>query len=80
MVQPTRLPDDLFADEEWRALDYSGRVAFLIVKLHAALIFADTLQAELRDLRERNAQLITDSEATRARLLAAVTELATMKN
>lgn len=71
-MQPTRLPDDLFADEEWRALDYSGRVAFLIVKFHAALIFADTLQAELRDVRERNAQLSADLEQTgevNARLL-----------
>lgn len=80
-MQPTKLPDELFADVEWLGADYSARVSLLLMRLHQAqneareawesvskaALERDALAAELRNVREVNAQLVLDVEATGGR-------------
>lgn len=75
-MQPTKLPDELFIDDEWLGADYSGRVALLLSRYHhaanesrtawekvsLALAERDTVRADAKDLRERNAALVSEIE------------------
>lgn len=75
-MQPTKLPDELFADVEWLGADYGARVALLVMRLHQAqneareawevvsktALERDALAAELRNVREVNAGLVLEIE------------------
>jgi uncharacterized small protein (DUF1192 family) len=77
-MQPTKLPDDLFPadDRQWQDADYPARVSLLVLRYMAvarvyeardgglarALGERDLLLAELKDLRERNAALVSEIE------------------
>lgn len=77
-MQPTKLPDDLFADDDWQRADYPRRVALLVERylrgeaqlthtnehLGRVLVEAGELRHELRGAREANAALVLEIEAT----------------
>jgi hypothetical protein len=72
-MQPTKLPDELFPDDEWQRADYPRRVALLVDRCHGMRLARDgaraqceTLKDELRAVREVNAQLALDLEQTGA--------------
>jgi hypothetical protein len=73
MSQPTKLPDDLFAasDAQWQQADYHERVRLLVERYKSCAAVCEVQKAEIhgvwfevRDLRERNAQLVIDFEQT----------------
>lgn len=35
-MQPTKLPDEFFPDDEWQHTDYAGRVNLLLSRFHGA--------------------------------------------
>lgn len=80
-MQPTKLPDEFFPDDEWQRADYAGRVNLLLSRFHGAREESreawesvslaaqerDLLLAELRGVREVNAGLVLEIEdASRA--------------
>lgn len=86
MTNPPKLPDDLFPDKEWQSADFEGRAALLLfayrssretnramqANFRAIMQEKELLTVDLRDLRQRNAQLMQDVEArgeTNTRLL-----------
>lgn len=62
MSQPTKLPDDMFPDPEWVAADYHQRVLMLAWRFAQVTGQARVYLEELRDLRERNAALVSEIE------------------
>lgn len=89
-MQPTKLPDELFTDDEWLGADYAGRVALLVMRLHQqrqeaheaweavskAALERDLLVADLRNVREVNAQFVLDLEASGQRNTLLLRQLA----
>lgn len=65
-MQPTKLPDDLFPDAEWRAAPYGERVAYLVRACMAAQQVARTMASErellLAELRECRANIAAMAE------------------